>query len=73
MHASLSSGFGLSSSLVAAPSGPATGTLSATMPGASTIRTRGRDGSVTTVVVAGLGDIVAFTTTRPDHRVSFEA
>lgn len=73
MSESISSDFGVPFSLVPLPSGPATGTLSASMPGASTIRTRAADGSVTTTVVAGLGEIVAFTTTRPDHTLSFEA
>ncbi len=73
MSESISSDFGAHFTLIPLPSGPATGTLSASMPGASTIRTRAADGSITTAVVAGLGEIVSFTTTRPDHTLSIEA
>jgi hypothetical protein len=55
------------------PSGPATGTPTASTPGDSTAKTIGADGSITTTVVDALGDTVAVTTTRPDHPLSVEA
>lgn len=55
------------------PSGPATGTPTASTPGDTAATTRGADGSITTTVVDALGDTVAVTTTRPDHPLSVEA
>lgn len=55
------------------PSGPATGTPTASTPGDSTTAAAGPDGSVATSVVDALGNTVALTTTRPDHPLSIEA
>ncbi len=59
--------------LVPQPSGPATGTATASMPGDSTTTAAAPDGSITTTVVDALGNTVAVTTTRPDHPLSIEA
>lgn len=55
------------------PSGPATGTPTASTPGDSTATATAADGSITTTVVDALGDTVSLTTTRPDHPLSVEA
>ena len=59
--------------IVPQPTGPATGTPTASTPGDSTAKTTGADGSTTTTVVDALGDTVAVTTTRLDHSLSIEA
>ena len=59
--------------LVPQPSGPATGTPTASTPGDSTTTATASDGSITTTVVDALGNTVALTTTRPDHPLSVEA